>query len=123
MERRQKMFSRLFKRLKLYYPRLVFSRLKNILWAAVNGMTMHFLIQFPIRRRKNFLKKPHEPLLFIGGENDHIFPPNLTRKIANKYKDANSKVDLKIFKGKSHFICGEEGWEKVADYILEWYEK
>ena len=68
-------------------------------------------------------KKPHEPLLFIGGENDHIFPAKLTRKIANKYKNANSRVDLKIFKGKSHFICGEEGWEKVADYILEWYEK
>src|SRR5258705_3306814 len=68
-------------------------------------------------------KKPHEPLLFIGGENDHIFPAKLTRKIVNKYKNANSRVDLKIFKGKSHFICGEEGWEKVADYILEWYEK
>lgn len=72
--------------------------------------------------RINF-KKPHEPLLFIGGENDHIFPPGLTRKIANKYKDDNSKVDLKIFEGKSHFICGEKGWEKVADYILDWYEK
>lgn len=68
-------------------------------------------------------KKPHEPLLFIGGENDHIFPSNLTRKIANKYKNANSRVDLKIFKDKSHFICGEEGWEKIADYTLQWYEK
>jgi len=67
-------------------------------------------------------KKPHVPILFIGGGSDHIFPPNLTKKIASSYKDTTSKVDIKIFEGKSHFICGEPGWEKVADYILEWYE-
>ena len=68
-------------------------------------------------------KKPHEPILFIGGGSDNIFPPNLTQTIAGKYKDGNSRVDLKIFDGKSHFICGEPGWENVADYILDWYEK
>lgn len=66
--------------------------------------------------------KPHQPILFIGGGSDAIFPASLTTTIANKYKDTNSKVDLKIFQGKSHFICGEKGWEIVADYILEWYE-
>lgn len=68
-------------------------------------------------------KKPHAPILFIGGTNDHIFPSSLTETIAGKYKDPNSKVAVKIFEGKSHFICGEKGWENVADYILEWYEK
>jgi pimeloyl-ACP methyl ester carboxylesterase len=66
-------------------------------------------------------KKPHQPILFIGGGKDNIFPPELTRKIASKYKDAGSKVDLKIYEQKSHFICGEKGWEEVADYILDWY--
>ncbi len=66
--------------------------------------------------------RQHTPILFIGGENDHIFPPSLTKTLANKYKDKNSRVDLKIFEGKSHFICGEPGWEKVADHILDWYE-
>lgn len=66
--------------------------------------------------------KPHVPLLFIGGGNDNIFPPDLTRTIAGRYKNADSRVDVKIFDGKSHFICGEPGWEKVADYILHWYE-
>ncbi|HEV8505921.1 MAG TPA: alpha/beta hydrolase [Chitinophagaceae bacterium] len=68
-------------------------------------------------------KKPHEPILFIGGGSDNIFPPSLTKTLANRYKDKNSRVDLKIFEGKSHFICGEPGWENVADYILDWYEK
>lgn len=67
--------------------------------------------------------KQHEPILFIGGGSDNIFPPSLTSTLANKYKDKKSKVDLKIFQGKSHFICGENGWEAVADYILDWYEK
>lgn len=66
--------------------------------------------------------KPHVPLLFIGGGNDHIFPHTLTQTIASKYKDKNSRVDIKIFEAKSHFICGEPGWEEVADYIIHWYE-
>ena len=68
-------------------------------------------------------KKPHAPILFIGGGNDHIFPSGLTKTIASKYKDKDSRVDVKIFEDKSHFICGEPGWEKVADYILDWYAK
>lgn len=64
--------------------------------------------------------KAHNPLLFIGGGNDAIFPPEFTAKIAGSYKDKNSLVDLKIFEGRSHFICGEKGWEEVADYVSEW---
>ena len=63
--------------------------------------------------------KSHEPLLFIE---DAIFPFSLTSTIAGKYRDKNSRVDLKKFEGRSHFICGEKGWEEVADYILNWYE-
>lgn len=64
--------------------------------------------------------KPHQPLLFIAGEKDAIFPPALTRKIAGRYKDSNSVVDYKEFPGRSHYICGENGWEEIADYIIEW---
>lgn len=66
--------------------------------------------------------RKHEPLLFIGGGKDNIFPSELTKKIASRYQNKNSRLDLKIFEDKSHFICGESGWEKVAEYILNWYE-
>jgi len=66
--------------------------------------------------------KAHNPILFIGGGSDNIFPASLTTTLAKKYKDKNSRVNLKIFPDKSHFICGEPGWEAVADYIIEWYE-
>ena len=67
-------------------------------------------------------KKPHAPLLFIGGGSDAIFPPSLTKKLAGKYSDKNSRVDVRIYEGKSHFICGEMGWEVIADEIIKWYE-
>jgi pimeloyl-ACP methyl ester carboxylesterase len=67
--------------------------------------------------------KPHVPFLFIGGGKDNIFPPALTKQIAGKYTDKESRIDIKIFEDKSHFICGEPGWESVADYILDWYEE
>jgi pimeloyl-ACP methyl ester carboxylesterase len=67
--------------------------------------------------------RPHKPILFIGGGKDNIFPLSLTTTLAKSYKDKNSRVDLKVFEDKSHFICGEPGWQKVADYILEWHEK
>lgn len=68
-------------------------------------------------------KKPHQPLLFIGGEKDNIFPAEFTKKIASRYQDKNSVVDYKAFAGKSHFLAGEKGWEDIADYILGWLEK
>ncbi len=68
-------------------------------------------------------KQAHAPALFIGGGKDNIFPQDLTATIAKKYSDPNSRVDLKVFEDRSHFICGEPGWEEVADYILDWYEK
>ena len=67
--------------------------------------------------------KPHAPILFIAGEKDTIFPPALTRKIAGKYSDRQSVVDVVEFAGRSHFLCGEKGWEEIADAILVWLAK
>lgn len=67
--------------------------------------------------------KPHAPLLFIGGGSDQIFPPDLTKRIAGRYTDESSQVDMKIQEGRSHFTCGEPGWENLADSILDWYEE
>lgn len=68
-------------------------------------------------------KKSHNPLLFIGGENDHIFPASFTKRIAGRYADKNSKVDFKSFAGRSHYTVSEKGWQEVADYVLGWISK
>lgn len=68
-------------------------------------------------------KKAHQPILFIAGEQDAIFPPKLTQKIADSYKAPDSMVDYKEFKGRSHYITGQKGWEEVAEYIDQWIQQ
>ena len=51
-----------------------------------------------------------------------FFRPNLPKQWQGGIRTPIARVDVKIFEGKSHFICGEPGWEMVADYILDWYE-
>ena len=65
-------------------------------------------------------KKPHVPMLFLGGLEDVIVPNVLIRKTIKKYSDKNSVVEFKFYEGKDHFICGAPGWEEVAQYCLNW---
>ena len=36
------------------------------------------------------------------------------------YRHTNSITDYKKFPGRSHYTVGQDGWEEVADYALEW---
>ena len=65
-------------------------------------------------------KRAHPPLLLIAGSNDHLIPASLNRSNFNKYKQSSSPVALKEFAGRTHFIIGQENWEEVAGYILDW---
>jgi esterase/lipase len=67
-------------------------------------------------------KKPHNPLLFIAGEKDHIIPSSLNKQNYNAYKDKNSKINFKEFADRTHYICGQKNWEEVAEYIFRWIQ-
>lgn len=64
----------------------------------------------------------HAPLLFIGGEEDKIIPAELNQKNADAYTDENSISHFKSFAGRGHFICGQKGWEEIADYVHNWLQ-
>ena len=64
--------------------------------------------------------KPHNPLLIIAGEKDHIIPSSLNRKNFEAYTDKGSRIDFMQFPGRTHYICGQQNWEEVADYINGW---
>ncbi len=66
--------------------------------------------------------KPHAPLLFVAGERDNIVPAALNRKNHAAYRDAGSRREFKEFAGRTHFICGQEGWEEVAGFVAAWVE-
>lgn len=64
--------------------------------------------------------KPHNPLLLIAGDKDEIISPELVERNAKAYTDKASVTAYKNFPNRSHYICGEVGWEEVADYAFDW---
>jgi pimeloyl-ACP methyl ester carboxylesterase len=67
----------------------------------------------------DFHSDDRAPLLLIAGGEDHVSPAALTRRNAKKY-DGEAVTELKVFEDRSHYILGQEGWEEVADYALDW---
>lgn len=68
-------------------------------------------------------KKPHAPLLFIAGELDHIIPPSLNRKNFEAYTDAKSEKTFKVFSGRTHFMCAQDQWTEIAEYVYHWLSR
>ncbi|MGQ4615695.1 alpha/beta fold hydrolase [Nocardia sp. R7R-8] len=61
-----------------------------------------------------------QPLLFIAGEVDHISPPKVNKANLRLARKSPAVTEYKEFPGRTHFIVGQEGWEEVADYALNW---
>jgi pimeloyl-ACP methyl ester carboxylesterase len=71
----------------------------------------------------NFRNEERAPLLFIAGSEDNIMPPAINQSNVKHYRHVKSVTDYKEFPGRSHFTVGQDGWEEVADYALEWAEE
>ena len=72
-------------------------------------------------------KKPHAPLLLVGGGSDHIIPPAVNRANVKKYEHAGSRVDYKEFPGRTHYTILDggvdgKGWEEVCDFVGDWVQ-
>lgn len=68
-------------------------------------------------------EKPHAPLLLISGTADHTIPASLNYSNYTRYKTSGSVTDYKKFEGRTHFVLGQEGWQEIADYTLNWLQK
>ncbi len=60
------------------------------------------------------------PLLLIVGEQDHISPPALNKKLLKLQGRASSATESKEYAGRTHFMAGMDGWEEIADHSLDW---
>ena len=58
------------------------------------------------------------PLLFISGTDDHLMPPSIQKSNAKHYKSATI-TEVVEFAGP-HLLPAQEGWEKIADFALDW---
>jgi pimeloyl-ACP methyl ester carboxylesterase len=69
----------------------------------------------------NFANDDRAAQLFIAGGHDHILPPAVQRENFKKNaKHSQAITAFKLFEGRSHYTCGEAGWEQVADFALDW---
>ena len=44
----------------------------------------------------------------------------MTQEAAGHYRKSKAVTAYKEFPGRSHYTLGQEGWEAVADYALDW---
>ena len=70
--------------------------------------------------RVDFDNDDRAPLLIVGGGVDHVVPAAVTKEAAGHYRHSKAVTAYKEFPGRSHYTLGQEGWEAVADYALEW---
>jgi pimeloyl-ACP methyl ester carboxylesterase len=71
----------------------------------------------------NFANDERAPLLFIAGGNDHILPPAVQHEnFLKNVKHSDAITAYKLFPGRSHYTCGEPGWEGVADFAIDWVQ-
>jgi pimeloyl-ACP methyl ester carboxylesterase len=68
----------------------------------------------------NYKNPNRAPLLFITGSEDHIMPPSVQHSNAKHYKGEGTITEVHDFEGRSHWTCGQPGWEAIADDALEW---
>lgn len=62
------------------------------------------------------------PLPDPGGylRSDHLIPASLNRANYQRYRESPSVTEFKEFPGRVHYLIGQQGWEEVADYALNW---
>jgi alpha-beta hydrolase superfamily lysophospholipase len=71
----------------------------------------------------DFRNEDRAPLLFIAGGEDNLMPPSVNESNVKHYRYTKSVTDYKEFEERSHYTLGQDGWEEVADYALEWAEE
>ena len=67
----------------------------------------------------NFDNDDRAPLLLIAGGNDHVSPA-VNESTAKHQSKSKAVTAYKEFPGRSHYTLGQDGWEEVADYALDW---
>jgi pimeloyl-ACP methyl ester carboxylesterase len=68
----------------------------------------------------DFENDERAPLLLIAGGDDHVSPESLNESNFKHYRKSDAVTEFKAFPGRSHYTLGQEGWEEVADYALDW---
>ena len=66
----------------------------------------------------NYKNDDRAPLLFVSGSEDHIMPPSIQQSNHKHYK-SDTVTEITEYEGP-HLMLAADGWEKIADDVLEW---
>jgi pimeloyl-ACP methyl ester carboxylesterase len=87
----------------------------RVLW---EGAFANFNPRTPLQL--DFKNPDRAPLLLIAGGSDHVVPAVIDRQTSKRFERTDAVTDYREFPGRSHFTVGQDGWEEVADYALDW---
>ena len=63
------------------------------------------------------------PLLLIAGGKDHVSPASVVKANYKLYAKTPAVTEYKEYPERTHYTLGQDGWEEVADYALDWAVK
>ncbi len=68
----------------------------------------------------DFANAQRAPLLLIAGGADHVVPAEVDEQAMRRFGRSTAVIEYRVYPDRSHFTIGQEGWEEVADFALEW---
>ncbi|HYQ91758.1 MAG TPA: alpha/beta hydrolase [Candidatus Competibacteraceae bacterium] len=71
----------------------------------------------------NFMNSHRAPLLLVAADEDLITPAAMNRLNLKRYWHSTASTEFKEFKGRTHWITLQPGWEEVADFIILWLKR
>lgn len=60
------------------------------------------------------------PLLLLGGGRDHTVPASVTEANYRLFAKSRAVTEYREYPDRTHWTVGQDGWEEVADYALDW---
>ncbi|RBY86800.1 alpha/beta hydrolase [Blastococcus sp. TF02A-26] len=87
----------------------------RILWSSVLANFM----PGPQDAAVDYRNPDRPPLLFVSGSEDHIMPPSVQRSNAKHYK-GDTVTEVEVRDGYAHLLPAQEGWQEIADHVLDW---
>lgn len=73
-----------------------------------------------IGNRVDFANSHRAPLLLIAGGSSRTIRADIVAAIYRRHRRSTAITSFKQFSGYSHWLIAEPGWERIADYSIEW---